>query len=378
MAETNPVLRRLARATDSDKGSRHVLDEHLGKIVEWQLDVLRARCMANERVCIQGTKGDVGPRGSPGSPGVNGSKGEKGDRGLIGPQGMKGEQWERGATIELPEIIKQPANTVVTEPGNATFECKARGFPRPQIRWQRLDSKLPQPRTSISETNSLRINRVQLSDAGTYVCVAESVFGVAKSYAILIVQAPVSFLVVPPSTVKVQLGETVKLNCAARGFPRPTVNWTRVDGLPKSSKVEQNGTLIIHKFKKGDEGKYLCTADNSLGKKSHPVFVDLQYPDLSTIPNEGVRTVNNTDVVLKCTLCVIPGFYFTWIRSGGSLPPDRSDATDCALVISKARTEDSGKYTCIGRARSGTSSLVLREDIPLTVEGQMLQLWSLK
>ena len=69
------------------------------------------------------------------------------------------------------------------------FECKARGFPKPQIRWQKLDSSLPRSRTSISREDSLTINSVQQSDAGTYVCLAESVFGVAKSYAILVVQS---------------------------------------------------------------------------------------------------------------------------------------------------------------------------------------------
>ena len=89
-------------------------------------------------------------------------------------------------------------------------------------------------------------------------------------------------------------------------------------------------------------------------------------------PYEGVHVVNNTDAVLKCTLCAIPGFSFTWMKSGGVLPPGRTNASDCALFISKARMEDTGNYTCIGKARSGTSSLVLREDIRLTVRGLTL------
>jgi hypothetical protein len=33
-------------------------------------------------------------------------------------------------------------------------------------------------------------------------------------------------------------------------------------------------------------------------------------------PHEGVHVVNNTDAILKCTLCVIPGVSFTWVKSG--------------------------------------------------------------
>ena len=87
-----------------------------------------------------------------------------------------------------------------------------------------------------------------------------------------------SFLSVPPSTVRVQLGETVKLSCVAGGYPIPTVNWTRVDGLPKSSTVGPNGTLIIRRLEKGDDGQYLCTAKNPVGKKTHPVSLKLQLP----------------------------------------------------------------------------------------------------
>lgn len=378
--EMNSVLQRYARSTDDNKGSTHVLDEYLGKIAEWQLKLLRARCLNNERVCIQGPKGDLGPRGydgSPGSPGINGEKGEKGekgDRGLVGPRGLKGtkgEAGERGASVDPPEITKQPANLVVTESESAKFECRARGFPKPKIRWQKLDSSLPQSRASMSREDSLTISRVQQSDAGTYVCVAESVFGVVRSYAVLVVQTPVSFLVVPLSTIRAELGETLKLNCVASGVPSPKVTWSRVHGLPESSKVGSNGSLIIPQLKKGDDGQYVCTATNVVGKKSHSVSVELQYPidNPSLSPNEGVHVVNNTDAVLKCTLCVIPGFSFAWIKTGGVLPPDRSNATDCSLVIRNTRMEDTGNYTCIGRAQSGTSSLLLREETSLTVRG---------
>ena len=89
----------------------------------------------------------------------------------------------------------------------------------------------------------------------------------------------------------------------------------------------------------------------------------------SVTPYEGVHVVNNTDAVLKCTLCVIPGFSFTWVKSGGIIPPGRTNASDCSLVIMKTNMEDSGNYSCIGKAQSGT---FLREDIPLTVRGQYL------
>ena len=87
-------------------------------------------------------------------------------------------------------------------------------------------------------------------------------------------------------------------------------------------------------------------------------------------PYEGVHVVNNTDAVLKCALCVIQRFSFNWVKSGGVIPPDRTNATDCSLVIRKTKMEDTGNYSCIGRDHSGT---LLRQDIPLTVRGQYLK-----
>jgi hypothetical protein len=304
---------------------------------------------------------------------VNGEKGEKGERGLVGlqgPQGIKGEPGQRGASVDPPEIIKQPANVVVTASESAVFQCKATGFPKPQIRWKKLDANLPRSRTSISREDSLTISRVQKSDAGTYVCVAESVFGVAKSYAVLVVQTPVSFVSVPPSTVKVRLGDTVKLGCSATGFPSPTVTWSRVDGLPESIQVGPNGSLIIPQLKNGDDGQYVCTAKNAVAKQSYSVSIELQdtvqNSSLGQNTQEGVQVVNNTDVVLKCTLCIIPGISLSWRKRGGILPPGRTNATGCSLVIKKTKMEDTGNYSCIARDHFGT---LLRQDIPLTVIG---------
>jgi hypothetical protein len=52
MKQSQGMLRRYARATGSDKGADHELDQYFGKIAEWQLKAVRARCLDNERVCI--------------------------------------------------------------------------------------------------------------------------------------------------------------------------------------------------------------------------------------------------------------------------------------------------------------------------------------
>ena len=73
----------------------------------------------------------------------------------------------------------------------------------------------------------------------------------------------------------VQLGQTVKLDCTAGGYPEPTIGWSRVEHVTQSSDVVTNGSLIIDRVTKEDEGQYFCIAKNALGKKVHGVTLQL-------------------------------------------------------------------------------------------------------
>ena len=56
-------------------------------------------CARDEKLCLQGPKGDNGIRGLPGPmgrPGDKGDKGSQGDHGKRGPTGFKGEKGEPG------------------------------------------------------------------------------------------------------------------------------------------------------------------------------------------------------------------------------------------------------------------------------------------
>ena len=89
---------------------------------------------------------------------------------------------------DLPRITKQPVNSVTTESDSAHFECEADGFPKPEIRWVKLNSRLPSRRASVQPNGTLSIRHANKDDAGTYACVAANVFGVVKSYVALVVQ----------------------------------------------------------------------------------------------------------------------------------------------------------------------------------------------
>lgn len=71
----------------------------------------------------------------------------------------------------------------------------------------------------------------------------------------------------PANEIQVQnVGDSVKLNCSARGLPLPKVKWFK-DGSIISTAVHQDnnfikGEFVIHRFKPGDAGIYSCLFEN--------------------------------------------------------------------------------------------------------------------
>jgi hypothetical protein len=72
-------------------------------MADLQLQSLRASCLKNEKVCIQGPKGDTGSKGLKGAPGI----GAKGSQGLPGNKGEKGEPGNWTASLGMTRICRQ-------------------------------------------------------------------------------------------------------------------------------------------------------------------------------------------------------------------------------------------------------------------------------
>lgn len=73
--------------------------------------------------------------------------------------------------------------------------------------------------------------------------------------------------------VKVQLGETAFLPCAAEAFPVPTHRWYKQEsgrtiGIVTSQRIFlMGGTLVFRRALVIDSGKYVCLVNNSIGQE---------------------------------------------------------------------------------------------------------------
>ena len=114
-----------------------------------------------------------------------------------------------------------------------------------------------------------------------------------------------------PSSVIVEEGENVNLECKASGLPKPTVTWRKAFGsLPRGKTTVIDGNMTMLSVTKEDRGTYVCTVKNLLGEESAfsvVTVIDKNLPQNHTIFSNGT------------------------------------------LFVKKVTTNDAGSYTCVAK-----------------------------
>ncbi|XP_025835855.1 basement membrane-specific heparan sulfate proteoglycan core protein-like [Agrilus planipennis] len=209
-----------------------------------------------------------------------------------------------GTQGEYPEVRIEPQRQTISQGSTAEIVCNVSGFPPPTIKWTKVGDALPPNAQQIGSV--LRINNVQISDRGVYVCVASNDVGIAQASSIIEIdrrEAPV-VEIYPSKTQTVTIGSSAILQCrVTAGIPQPTVVWSRSNGLPLGSTVEQlsNGVLKFNAIVNEDNGEYICTAENAAGKVTAVANIEVQTVPVVTLRPSGTVTVRENDYVrLEC------------------------------------------------------------------------------
>ncbi|XP_077403679.1 basement membrane-specific heparan sulfate proteoglycan core protein isoform X10 [Vanacampus margaritifer] len=265
-------------------------------------------------------------------------------------------------TVRSPLAVRVSPQVEVKAQGSAVeFTCSAAGGVETKIEWLKEGGGLP-PNHHVKD-GVLRIENLEQSNEGVYICRASSIYGQAQDAARLTIQAlPKVMINVRTSVQTVMIGNSVEFECQAVGDPEPIVKWSKVGGPLPTHIVVMGGMLKIERVTEADAGQYRCTATNDVGSVQSQVVLNVQsLPQISALPERKEVTVGS-DAVLPCVASGYPVPEIKWTKLGGELPPKCSQEVN-VLTVPRVTHSDSGTYVCTASNKQGKVEAFTRLDV---------------
>ncbi|XP_065291471.1 basement membrane-specific heparan sulfate proteoglycan core protein isoform X26 [Dermacentor albipictus] len=273
----------------------------------------------------------------------------------------------------IPSVHIEPERQTVRQGEDAKLRCIATGTPTPVIKFAKVGSNFTH--RHIVQDDTLTIEQTVVQDRGHYICLAENREGIARATAVLEVdRREVPLVEIYPKNIPpLHHGDTAFLQCRPiAGIPTPTVEWTRADGSPFTPSTELTGPGIIRftKFSKGEEGTYVCSAENAMGKVTAQTTLKMQGTPFVRILQQNPYAVRVGDQIrLDCIAEGDPKPAVTWERIGQPITTysnvDELQGGTTTLFIRRVAPSDSGIYVCKATNYGGASE----ERIEVSVEG---------
>ncbi|XP_071452909.1 cell adhesion molecule Dscam1 [Hetaerina americana] len=204
------------------------------------------------------------------------------------------------------------------------------------------------------------------------------------------------------TTVTVESGSDVHLNCAAQGNPPPTFTWEKVSdggishmsgggggtslgGRPRIVGPSDSPLLFLRRVSPQDAGRWECRAANAFGEQHMGVIVTAPSP-LSVHVQPQLLVVNSGEsATFNCSVSGTPLDTVRWLANGvplsgsshggmgsegggGVLSPRIRLLSPQVLHISSVGRSDRGMYQCVARnekeSAQGSAELRLGEMSP--------------
>ncbi|KAK2556020.1 Hemicentin-2 [Acropora cervicornis] len=211
---------------------------------------------------------------------------------------------------------------------------------------------------------SLKINNVQLDDAGTYEC--RGVFS-TRFYTIYV---NTKFIRKTPEQRFIS-EEPGIIHCSALGNPAPQFKWSRQDGrgLQDERFIQlANGSLKVKPILREDNGSFICTikqsrGSDSISEKSQPIIVSVIVLPKVSLSGPWRPVIEGDNVTLTCN--IIDGVpkpdLIRWLREKIS-----SDEKSTNMVLRSIKKEQEGNYTCETSNAGGSTkdSIEVIVDVP--------------
>uniref|UniRef100_A0A3Q3ALP3 Hemicentin 1 n=1 Tax=Kryptolebias marmoratus TaxID=37003 RepID=A0A3Q3ALP3_KRYMA len=262
------------------------------------------------------------------------------------------------AVRKVQLTVYEPVRMSVIEGEEIILPCEVHSVPRPTITWAKGKQLISpfSPHTQLP-SGSMKIMTTRVSDSGLYVCVASNIAGNLTQFIELGVLPP---RIQPgPRVMRVKVGHQVELACVAKGFPEPTLSWTKDD---KRYSVSPDGSLSLRNVGLDDEGTFTCTATNTAGRDEARVKVLVQPPVVEVLEppfNSPMQErVANQRIAFPCP-AKLPKPVILWLRNGQELTgnePGVSILEDgTLLILASVSPLDDGEYVCTAANDAGST-----------------------
>ncbi|CAH0581348.1 unnamed protein product [Chrysodeixis includens] len=195
-----------------------------------------------------------------------------------------------------PRWILEPTDKAFAQGSDAKVECKADGFPKPQVTWKRAEGDTPGDYKDLKPNNpnvkvedgTLSIANIQKTNEGYYLCEAVNGIGSGLSAVILIsVQAPPQFEIKMRNQTA-RRSEPAVLQCQAKGEKPIGIIWNMNNKRlePKSDprytireEILPGGVvsdLSIRRTERSDSALFTCVATNAFGSDDTSINMIIQ------------------------------------------------------------------------------------------------------
>jgi hemicentin len=289
-------------------------------------------------------------------------------------------------TVSAPlSFIDKLQNTDVISGQNLTLTCRCQGIPKPTIKWYQNDNEIKSTTKQKIEskpdgTQTLTINRVDLTDSGDFKIIATNDQGTITS------TCHVDVLMKPKIDGKVQdvqvvIGDQAQLNVKLSGLPKPDIQWLK-NGQPftidnqriKTLEKDDLYSLIFENTQIDDKSSYTLKAINKAGEIESPKInlnITSIQPKIKNDLQPNLNVKKDESIILTIQADGKPKPDIKWFKGNDEILANQPGIQFIEegdniykLIIEKSTEKDQGEYSAIiqnpgGQVKSKKTNVIV-------------------